>query len=143
LLLASLLQAFYGSRSEQLPLEQLDDLLFRWLVGLSPDDPIWDPTRFTHNRERLSNEQVLTERSGVGRRPLDRFLEMLMEAPEKMARGIPKATAEGRGSATPPTAPVRIPSLGWPAHQTITLSIPAIRGTCRWTTTMPWWCSVG
>ena len=37
LLLASLLQAFYGIRSERLLLEQLDDnMLFRWFVGLSP-----------------------------------------------------------------------------------------------------------
>ena len=41
LLLASLLQAFYGIRSERLLLEQLHyNLLFRWFVGLSPDDPI-------------------------------------------------------------------------------------------------------
>jgi transposase len=48
LLLASLLQAFYGIRSELLPLEHLQHkLLFRWFVGLSPDDPIWHPTTFT------------------------------------------------------------------------------------------------
>jgi transposase len=53
LLLALLLQAFYGIRSERLSLEQLHyNLLFRWFVGLSPDDPIWYPTTFTKNRER-------------------------------------------------------------------------------------------
>ena len=37
----------------QLLLEQLNyNLLFRWFVGLSPDDPIWHPTTFTKNRER-------------------------------------------------------------------------------------------
>lgn len=42
LLLASLGQAFFGIRSECLRLEQLDqNLLFRWFVRLSPDDPIW------------------------------------------------------------------------------------------------------
>lgn len=47
LLLASLLQVFYGIRSERLPLEQLNyNLLFRWFVGLSPDDPIWHPTTY-------------------------------------------------------------------------------------------------
>jgi len=72
LLLASLLQAFYGIRSERLLLEQLNyNLLFRWFVGLSPDDPIWHPTTFTKNRERLLNEQVM-----------GRFLEKLMAAPE-------------------------------------------------------------
>jgi transposase len=46
-LLASLLQAFYGIRSERLLLEQLDyNLLFRWFVGLSPDDPIRHPTMY-------------------------------------------------------------------------------------------------
>jgi transposase len=45
LLLASLLQAFYGIRSKWLLLEQFhDNLLFRWFVELSPDDPIWHPT---------------------------------------------------------------------------------------------------
>ena len=35
-------------------MEQLDyNLLFRWFVGLSMDDPIWDPTVFTKNRDRL------------------------------------------------------------------------------------------
>jgi len=72
LLLASLLQAFYGIRSERLLLEQLHyNLLFRWFVGLSPDDPIWHPTTFTKNRERLLNDQVM-----------GRFLEKLMGAPE-------------------------------------------------------------
>jgi len=57
LLLASLLQAFYGIRSERLLLEQLHyNLLYRWFVGLSPDDPIWHPTTFTKNRERLLNQ---------------------------------------------------------------------------------------
>ena len=47
LLLASSLQAFYGIRSERLLLEQLDyNLLFRWFVGMSPDDSIWHPTTY-------------------------------------------------------------------------------------------------
>ena len=72
LLLASLLQAFYGIRSERLLLEQLHyNLLYRWFVGLSPDDPIWHPTTFTKNRERLLNDQVMGS-----------FLEKLMAAPE-------------------------------------------------------------
>jgi transposase len=57
LLLASLLQAFYGIRSERLLLEQLHyNLLFRWFVGLSLDYPIWHPTTFTKNRVRLLND---------------------------------------------------------------------------------------
>ena len=54
LLRALLLQVLYSIRSERQLIEQLDyNLLFRWFVGLSMDDPVWDPTVFTKNRERL------------------------------------------------------------------------------------------
>ena len=43
-------------------MEQLDyNFLYRWFVGLSPDDPIWDPTTFTKNRDRLQNGEVFTK----------------------------------------------------------------------------------
>jgi len=51
---ALLLQAFYSIRSERQLVEQLDfNLLFRWFVGLGVDDPLWHPTVFTKNRDRL------------------------------------------------------------------------------------------
>jgi transposase len=54
LLRALLLQCLYWVRSERLLMEQLDyNLLFRWFVGLNMDDPIWDATVFSKNRERL------------------------------------------------------------------------------------------
>lgn len=54
LLRALLLQAFYSVRSERQLMERLDyDLLFRWFVGLGVDDPVWDATSFTKNRDRL------------------------------------------------------------------------------------------
>ena len=54
LLRALLLQYFYGIRSERLLMEQLDyNLLFRWFVGLSMDDAVWDATVFSKNRDRL------------------------------------------------------------------------------------------
>ena len=55
-----LLQVFYGIRSERQLMEQLDyyNLLYRWFVGLSPADPVWDPTAFTKNRDRLQNGEV-------------------------------------------------------------------------------------
>jgi transposase len=54
LLRALLLQVLYTVRSERQLMEQLDDnLLFRWFVGLGMDDPVWDVTVFTKNRERL------------------------------------------------------------------------------------------
>ena len=44
----------YTVRSERMLMEQLDyNLLFRWFVGLNIDDPVWDATVFTKNRERL------------------------------------------------------------------------------------------
>src|SRR5438477_6527488 len=60
LLSALLLQVFYGLRSERQLMEQLNyNLLFRWFVGLSPDDPVWDATTFTKNRDRLQRGDVL------------------------------------------------------------------------------------
>ena len=54
LLRALLLQAFYSIRSERQLVERIEfDLLFRWFVGLGIDDPVWDATSFTHNRDRL------------------------------------------------------------------------------------------
>jgi len=62
LLSALLLQVFYGIRSERQLMEQLNyNLLYRWFVGLSPDDPIWNATTFTKNRDRLQNGEVFAK----------------------------------------------------------------------------------
>lgn len=54
---ALLLQIFYTIRSERLLMEQLDyNLLFRWFIGLNTDDPVWDHSTFSKNRERLFEE---------------------------------------------------------------------------------------
>src|SRR5439155_16657762 len=54
LLRALLLQVLYTVRSERMLMQRLDyNLLFRWFVGLNLDDPVWDATVFTKNRERL------------------------------------------------------------------------------------------
>ncbi len=54
LLRAMLLQAFYSVRSERQLMERLEfDLLFRWFVGLGVDDPPWDHSTFSKNRDRL------------------------------------------------------------------------------------------
>ena len=54
LLRAILLQAFYSIRSERQLMERLEfDLLFRWFVGLGIDDPVWDHSTFSKNRDRL------------------------------------------------------------------------------------------
>lgn len=54
LLRALLLQILYSIRSERLLMEELDySVLYRWFVGLSLDDLVWDATTFTKNRDRL------------------------------------------------------------------------------------------
>ena len=59
LLRALLLQLLYTIRSERLLMEQLDyNILFRWFVGLGMDDPVWAPTVFTKNRDRLLEGDV-------------------------------------------------------------------------------------
>ncbi|WP_340646913.1 IS5 family transposase [Phenylobacterium sp.] len=59
LLRAMLLQAFYSIRSERQLMERLEfDLLFRWFVGLGVDDPAWDHSSFTKNRDRLLEGEI-------------------------------------------------------------------------------------
>ena len=59
MLRALLLQVLYAVRSERMLMEQLDyNFLFRWFVGLSIDDPVWDPTVFSKNRDRLLGGEV-------------------------------------------------------------------------------------
>lgn len=54
LLRALLVQILYTVRSERMLMEQLEyNLLFRWFVGLNVDDPVWDVTVFTKNRDRM------------------------------------------------------------------------------------------
>ena len=62
LLRALLLQVLYSIRSERLLMEQLDyNMLFRWFVGLSMDDEVWDHSTFSKNRDRLIGSEVATE----------------------------------------------------------------------------------
>jgi transposase len=59
LLRALLLQVLYTIRSERLLMEQLEyNLLFRWFVGLNMDEPVWVPTVFSKNRERLLDGDI-------------------------------------------------------------------------------------
>jgi transposase len=59
LLRTLLLQVLYTVRSERLLMEQLDyNFLFRWFVGLSIDEAVWDVTVFTKNRERLLRGEI-------------------------------------------------------------------------------------
>lgn len=71
LLRAMLLQAFYSLRSERQLMERLEyDLLFRWFVGLGVDDPVWDHSTFSKNRDRLLEGEVAA-----------RFLEAVLAEP--------------------------------------------------------------
>src|SRR3954470_13977177 len=59
LLRAQLLQMLYSVRSERLLMEEIDySVLFRWFVGMSMDEPVWDATVFTKNRDRLLEHEV-------------------------------------------------------------------------------------
>src|SRR3989304_3700101 len=59
LLRATRLQAFFTVRSERQLMEQIDyNLLFRWFVGLSIDDAVWDASVFSKNRDRLLDADV-------------------------------------------------------------------------------------
>lgn len=59
LLRASLVQVLYSIRSERLLMEELDyNLLFRWFVGLSMDDAVWDHSVFSKNRDRLLDADI-------------------------------------------------------------------------------------
>jgi transposase len=59
LIRALLLQVLYTIRSERMLVEQLEyNLLFRWFVGLSVDEPVWDHSSFSKNRDRLFGADV-------------------------------------------------------------------------------------
>ena len=59
LLRALILQLLYSVRSERQLMEQLDyNLLFRWFVGLNADEPVWDATVFSKNRDRLLDGDI-------------------------------------------------------------------------------------
>ncbi|RJL01223.1 transposase, partial [Paracoccus siganidrum] len=59
LIRASLIQILFSVRSERQLMEQMHyNLLFRWFVGLGIDDPVWVPTVFTKNRDRLLTTEM-------------------------------------------------------------------------------------
>jgi len=62
LLRALLVQILFTVRSERQLMEQIDyNLLFRWFVGLGVDDPVWDRTVFSINRDRLLGTDLARE----------------------------------------------------------------------------------
>lgn len=70
LIRASLLQVLYSIRSERQLMEQMDyNLMFRWFVGLSVDEPVWNASTFSKNRDRLVQ-------ADVGRRLFDEIVAL-------------------------------------------------------------------
>src|SRR3954468_21222479 len=62
LLRAQLIQMLYSIRSERLLMEEIDySVLYRWFIGLNLDEPVWDVTVFTKNRDRLLKADVARE----------------------------------------------------------------------------------
>ena len=59
LLRATLLQLLYSIRSERQLVERIEfDLLFRWFVGLSIEEKVFDASTFSKNRDRLLTHEV-------------------------------------------------------------------------------------
>lgn len=108
LLRALLLQILYTVRSERLLMERIDhDLLFRWFVGLGIDDPVWDHSTFSKNRDRMMRfglDGLLFEavkKQGQGQRLLSRdhfsVDGTLIEACASMKSFKPKDDSDGDG----------------------------------------------
>ena len=133
LLRAMLLQAFYGIRSERQLMERIEfDLLFRWFTGLGVDDPAWDHSSFSKNRNRLLEGEIAGKffRAVLAQRKVKRLLSSdhfsvdgtLIEAWASMKSFRPR---DGGGddpgrAATPsaisaarstPTRPIRAPPI--------------------------------
>jgi transposase len=67
LLRASLVQILYTIRSERLLMEELDyNLLFRWFVGLSMDDAVWNHLGYYSNARYYAD---MGQRRGGNARP--------------------------------------------------------------------------
>jgi len=116
LLRGSLVQMFYSIRSERQLMEQMDyNLLYRWFVGLGIDDPVWDHSTYSKNRDRLLEADIartflkgILEHAEVA--PLlssEHFTVdgTLVNAWASLKSLIPKDETEGSGPAAPPGEP--------------------------------------
>lgn len=143
LLRALLLQVLYTVRSERMLMEQLDyNFLFRWFVGLNLDDPVWDVTVFTKNRERLLKGEVaegffiavIDQARTRGLLSDEHFTvdgtlieawashksfkrkDALTQRLRRTIRATPASISMASGAATPPTNRPPIPRPVWPAR---------------------------
>jgi transposase len=70
------LQTFYSVRSERQLMERIEfDLLSRWFVGIGIDDPVWDHSSFSKNRDRLLEGEIA-----------DKFLAAVLSQPRRARR---------------------------------------------------------
>src|SRR5262245_14865245 len=115
LLRGSLVQAFYTIRSERLLMEQLDyNLLFRWFVGLGIDDPVWEHSTYSKNRDRLLEADIarkflkaILEHEKVKPLLSDEHFTVdgtLIHAWASMKSFVARETASPDRDATPPAA---------------------------------------
>src|SRR5712691_6653174 len=165
LLRALLLQMLYTVRSERLLMEQLDyNFLFRWFVGLNIDDPVWDVTVFTKNRERLLVgdvaqgffNAVVEQASTRGLLCNEHFTVdgTLIEAwaghksfkrkgDDQPTR--PRIRATRASTFMVSDAPMRLTNRppirkrAWHGKGRVKRPGSATRGTCRWTIATAWW----
>lgn len=104
---AMLLQVFYGLRSERQLMERIEfDLLFRWFVGLGIDEPVWDHSSFSTNRDRLLRGEIAARflRAILVQPQVKRLLSSdhfsvdgtLIEAWAKGSGGLAKVKPRGR-----------------------------------------------
>lgn len=136
-------------------MEQLDyNLLFRWLVGLSMDDPVWDHSTFSKNRERLIASDVaaaffaliLKQAEAAGLLSDEHFKVdiTLIEA-----RASLKSFRSKEGS-PPPSAGGRSPEVDFRGQRrtNATHCLPRVPcrqpssvtwGRCSWKTATAWW----
>ncbi len=145
LLRAMLLQAFYGVRSERQLMDRLAfDLLFRWFVGLGVDDPAWDHSTFSKNRDRLLEGEIAAKfLTAVLAQPrVKRLLSSehfsvdgtLIEVPGAM----PSGTSTARSGPMRPMRARPIPKRGSIARATASRRSFATWVTRSWRTATAW-----
>jgi transposase len=60
LIKATLIQALFSIRSERMLCERIAyDLLFRWFLDMTLDDPVWDHSTFSKNRTRFAEHGLM------------------------------------------------------------------------------------
>ena len=165
LLRALLLQSLYTVRSERLLMEEIDySVLFRWFVGLGMDDPIWSPTTFSKNRDRLLQSDIaaaffdavvtqartadllLDEHFTVDGTLLEAWAS-LEEFPQERRgapgaptiRGTPRSISTASRGGTTRMRPRPIPTRGSRAKARARKPSCRTRDTCCSTIGMGWW----